>query len=466
MARSRAVGVGAFVIGGVLLFGVGLFLIGKRQMLFEDKVEFFADFSRLGGLQPGALVRVSGRDAGEVLEIYEPSSPKGKFLVKFEALEKLHPIIRTDSTASIQTEGIVGAKFLQIHAGSSEAPKALPGFTLSGIEPISVSDLLEKASSTIRLVNQAIDEARGEFEEIASSVADVAKEARKITHDVRDDVENTAAATSRFMDHADSIARDLNEGRGTIGKLIKDPSLYDSVSATAREVEQAARNARSTSAAVDRIVGDLDSKDVAESIKQTAQNINDTSQAIYEAVSKFSAKTGEKGIADNFGQILANAGEAMSDFAENMEALKRNWFFRGFFKNRGFYDLDEVSLAEYKDGRFAKGKERHRFWLEQPEMFNIGAGGSESLSDPGKQRLERIMGDMLHVAMSSPIMIEGYSTEGTVLDQFECSRKRAAIVRRYMIERFRLDPDYVGVMPMGKVERQGDGVAVVMFATR
>src|SRR4030095_3232318 len=74
MHRRRAAAVGAFVIGGVLLFGAGLFLIGDRRMLFSRTFAVYAEFANLAGLADGAKVRVAGMDAGEVETINVPSN--------------------------------------------------------------------------------------------------------------------------------------------------------------------------------------------------------------------------------------------------------------------------------------------------------------------------------------------------------------------------------------------------------
>jgi phospholipid/cholesterol/gamma-HCH transport system substrate-binding protein len=57
---ARLVGVGIFVLGGLLLFTLGLFMIGSRQMLFAKKFVLYTEFKKITGLQPGAIVRVSG----------------------------------------------------------------------------------------------------------------------------------------------------------------------------------------------------------------------------------------------------------------------------------------------------------------------------------------------------------------------------------------------------------------------
>ena len=79
MNRFRGALVGGFVIGGVLLFGAGLFLIGDRRLLFDRQFEINSTFGKVTGLQVGTRVRLAGLDAGEVLEIQIPSRPSDRF---------------------------------------------------------------------------------------------------------------------------------------------------------------------------------------------------------------------------------------------------------------------------------------------------------------------------------------------------------------------------------------------------
>src|SRR4029079_13251517 len=121
MNRSRAVAVGAFLIAGVLLFGAGLFLIGDRRMLFNRTFDVYSEFTNIAGLENGAKVRVGGMDAGQVDGIQVPAKPSARFRVKLRIREDLHPLIRVDSVSTIQTDGLVGNKFIQIEAGTDQA---------------------------------------------------------------------------------------------------------------------------------------------------------------------------------------------------------------------------------------------------------------------------------------------------------------------------------------------------------
>src|SRR5687768_1303750 len=114
MPKNRLAAVGVFVIGGLLLFAAGLFLIGDRRMLFADTLRVYAEFKQVAALDNGAKVRVAGVDAGEVEEIIVPAGPSDRFRVRMRVRADLRPLIRVDSVASIQNDGLVGNKFVQI----------------------------------------------------------------------------------------------------------------------------------------------------------------------------------------------------------------------------------------------------------------------------------------------------------------------------------------------------------------
>ena len=193
MIAKRAVGAGAFVLIGLLLFAVALFMIGDRRMLFERRFTVYTELSRLGQLEPGAPVRVAGAGAGEVIAIEPPSRPSEKFRVKMEVLETLHPIIRTDSVAVPQTEGLVGGVFLNIGAGTDQAPPVADGGTIPGREPFQISDLLEQANDTIMMIGDTVAALRVDAETAMKEVAGTAEDAHALLDTVKPDLEAIAA---------------------------------------------------------------------------------------------------------------------------------------------------------------------------------------------------------------------------------------------------------------------------------
>jgi phospholipid/cholesterol/gamma-HCH transport system substrate-binding protein len=167
---------------------------------------------------------------------------------------------------------------------------------------------------------------------------------------------------------------------------------------------------------------------------------------------------------------LAGAREAMADLSESSEALKRNFFFRGFFERRGYYDLDDIPVEEYRKGALEAADRRvARVWLKSDVLFAVDAQGQEVLTEDGKARLESAMSEFLKQPPDSPIVIEGYATAPTHDDRYIRSRRRATLVREYLVNRIQLDISRIGVMPLGSAAPGSpagdtwDGVAIALF---
>src|ERR1700730_7418835 len=80
--------VGVFVVAGLALLTIGLFMVGDRHQAFAKHMKYYAEFKDLDGLSQGAKVRVGGMDAGEVLAIEIPNSPAMRFRVELRIDEK------------------------------------------------------------------------------------------------------------------------------------------------------------------------------------------------------------------------------------------------------------------------------------------------------------------------------------------------------------------------------------------
>jgi phospholipid/cholesterol/gamma-HCH transport system substrate-binding protein len=111
---------------------VGLFLIGERRMLFASTVDGVAEFTRVSGLQTGRA-GPRERDAGRPRHRRSPCRQAPSSVPRaFAVRDDLHQLVRTDSVASIQTEGLVGGTYLAISAGSAAAEQLPDGGTIRG----------------------------------------------------------------------------------------------------------------------------------------------------------------------------------------------------------------------------------------------------------------------------------------------------------------------------------------------
>jgi phospholipid/cholesterol/gamma-HCH transport system substrate-binding protein len=449
MTRTRMALVGAFVIVGLGLFAAGLFLIADRRLLFAEQFEITATFGKVTGLQVGARVRVAGLDAGEVLEIAPPLRPSDRFRVRLRIRSDLQHLVRADSVPAIQTDGIVGNAFVQVAVGTESSPVVSDGDTVRGMDPIEFADLIQEGRNTFRVVATEVADLRGDVSTAIKALTGTAETATQVIDKVGGNVETLTATSAAAMrdaraavSEAQSVIADIRSGRGTIGRLVTDDKLYESVAGA--------------------------TQDVAESMR----NVRDMTERTRELVAGFAAPSGSaQQIATSLRNALTDIQEATADLAEGTEALKRNFLFRGFFRDRGFYDLDSVSREAYQAGALERDRTRIRIWIGANGLFTRDATtGSERLSEEGRRRIDSAMADLVRYPRESPLVIEGYSEGDAGEPAYLESVDRAEIVRDYLLARFRRQATVTDIMPMG-AEATGSpngnnrwsGVALAMF---
>ena len=444
MISAKTVGAGAFVVIGLLLFAAGLFLIGERRGLFERRFTVYTEFSRLGELESGAPVRVAGADAGEVTDIQIPRSPSEKFRVKMEVSEKLHPIIRTDSVAATQTEGLVGGVFVNIALGTDQAPRVADGGTIRGRDPFQISDLLQQASDTMMMIGDTVASLRGDAEKAVTEIAGTAEDAHMLLNTVKPDLEAIARNGNVISADTRELVAKINDGQGTVGKLVNDDELYRQL------------------------------KDVGKQAQDVMANLHQVSDEARRAIVDFRSKDGPaQGLFADMRATIGQAREATADLADNMEAMKHNFLLRGFFNKRGYYDLDAISPVEYRTGVLENGKRKAmRIWLKSSMLFEPGPDGTEVLSEGGRARIDSAMSTYLKYLPANPLVVEGYAPAPTIAERFRLSRRRAGIIRQYIVGKYEVPPQNAGFIGLGD-EAPGspdkdrwDGVSLTLFLDR
>ena len=449
MSSTRTAIVGAFVLGGLALFAAGLFLIGDRRLLFADQFEVSTALTKVSGLQVGTKVRVAGLDAGEVLEIRVPPVPSQPFLVRMRLREDLHHLVRTDSVCSVHTDGIVGSAFIQVSPGRDAAPIVAAGQTLEGRDMIEFADLIQEGRDTFRTVTREVIDLKGDVSEAIVAATEATRTVDAVILGTGGEIQAMMKTGTQAIEEvqqvladARRIVSDIKAGQGTVGQLITDDALYKRITGLAGEAEQTMANLQ---AITDRARTTFDSVTARDS---TAQQMIRTIQG-----------------------TLIEAQEVMADLSEGTEALKRNILFRGFFRNRGFFDLDAITRDAYLSGAL-EGDTRIalRVWIDAAGLFARDAEGIEQLTEAGRRRLDSAMADLARYPRESPLVVEGYAhvTDGGAAHLM--AAERAALVRDYLLSRFRRRATLTGVMAMGSQapgspsgDERWSGVALALF---
>jgi phospholipid/cholesterol/gamma-HCH transport system substrate-binding protein len=478
--RIHAWAIGLFLTLGIGLFTAILFLIGNRHDIFGKHVEFYAEFSDIGGLPRGAQVRVAGIEAGEVKGIEIPASPASKFRLKLQVRTNARGMIRTDSLVSIKTEGIVGDKYVFIREGTTAAAEAPDGSTLPSKEPFDLGAALEKGSALLDKSSALVDNLQGSVTDLHGRI-DVALDSvtKTVNHVdglvavVQPDIKKMAGNASQITETINAIVSDVNAGKGPVGLLLKDEATRKQLQATLSNAQQASLNLNDASARADRVLADVQSRELASKAQAILENVQAMSEQLNQTIKGALApdNMGEDG-ATNLRETLSNLNRGTANLADDTEALKHEFFFRGFFKKRGFYDLEQLSSADYLKACERQNSCGSRTWLDAANLFATGSNGTVQLDETGRHAIDSAVAPEVDSLLDHLVIVEGYSGTGTPDQQFVTSRRRADLVREYLEAHFHLVHSDVGIVPLRDKPPHGagrdtwNGVAIVLFDDR
>ncbi len=190
-----------FAVLGLAVYGASL--VARRHWQWQRTFQARAEFEKIGGLAVGDKVHVQGVDAGIVEAIEPPSRPGNPVVVRLRIDERLRPLVRSDATATIVTQGVVGTKALEITPGQSDAPLLADGGLLRSEAPTELGDILLDARSALKRLDTVAHSAEVGLTEL-----------------------NDIAATIR-------------QGKGTLGRLVKDEEAYERLVALSNRGERA-----------------------------------------------------------------------------------------------------------------------------------------------------------------------------------------------------------------------------------
>ena len=476
--------IGFFVIAGLVLFGLGMFLIGDRQKVFAHHREYYSEFINLAGLTKGSKVRVAGMDAGEVLAIGVPDSPSSRFRVKWRIDSKLAGLVRVDSVAVIGAEGVVGDTFLSIRPGTAQAAQAASESIIPGKEPTELSDLLMRgqtlltdADSMLHTTGGKVNVALDGVTTAVSNVNDIVvglKQGRgtagmlltdnELAGQIRNDLISTLSG-------AKDLVAGLQAGRGPMGMILRDEALARQIRDAVSNGQKATADLARASAQANALVADLNSRQIPQKAAEVMDNLNDATQKVRELMIDISQPdTRGMSAGANIRASLTNANTATANLADASEALKHNFLLRGFFRKRGYYNLADLSPEKYRvDTAFTRAS-NHRVWLPGSQLFQAGSGGKEELTPNGKAMIDSLLSENGDRIVRGPIVIEGYWNGATAGNQLQISETRAMAVRQYIQTRFELDGRDLGAVPLKNLPPRGadrttwDGVCIVVLA--
>ena len=337
-------------------------------------------------------------------------------------------------------------KFLLIHEGSDQDQEAVSGATLPAKEPIELSAVIAKMTGVMDQANAAIG-------------------------DIRTKADDTLDAIATTVNNANGIVTGVRNGKGTVGMLLDDQQ-------TATAVKNAAANLNQVTVQAKQVMSDFQSRDLFGKAEDTLNNAKDASRQLAQTSQQVSLtlndalgpdRSGENA-AQNIRETFSNINLATANVADDTEALKHEFFFRGFFKKRGFYSLKEVTPDQYRSNPYFNSQRNRRAWLNAADAFGKDSNGNEVLSAAGEQEIDQVIGTAKDSVIGQQIIVEGYSNQPSAADEMATSRSRSLIVAHYLERRFHLSAKNIGLMPLNATappssgKDSWDGACMVLLA--
>ena len=287
MSRSRIeIRVGIFVLIGLAILCTMIIMFGFQNVkLFKEAYDLTAVFNYTSGVVVGAPVHLAGVDIGKVTAIELSGDETNDVNLQLQIRKGV--VIRKDSRLLINSLGILGEKYLDFIPRTKTAEPLKEGDKIRGEEPVPLIDIMTETLSLVsdfrkvfedifdpatkenvkkiihnleNLTNEETqksfketlknissltgDETRKRFDSILTQLDETTSSMQALIHDHREDLKTIIDRWKTISESVESITLNLNESKGTLGLLVNNPALHESLSKTLTNLNEWITNVR------------------------------------------------------------------------------------------------------------------------------------------------------------------------------------------------------------------------------
>ena len=305
---------GLFVTAGLVILVVSLYFVGSKKNLFGDTFKLYVEFRDINGLKKGNNVRYGGIDIGSVDDIIIVNDTTIKIEMVLES--QMKSLIKKDSEAGIGTDGLMGDKLINIHAGSPGAETIAEGDVIRAQESIDTDEMLRTlqftnnnvaiVSANLKSLTETINKSKGTLYTVLMDTT-----LSEQIHRALQNIENASRQLSDLGSDLSAAGNDLQDGKGLLGTLLKDSSV--------------ASDFKSTMASI---------KTSGEQLNAATQNMQVMMETAAHGNGSLNMLLSDTSIANNFRNAIQNIDSSSVKLNENLEALQHSWLLRGYFKKQ------------------------------------------------------------------------------------------------------------------------------------
>jgi phospholipid/cholesterol/gamma-HCH transport system substrate-binding protein len=306
---------GMFVAGGLALFILAIFIIGKQKNLFNPVFKLTTTFYNVSGLQVGNNIRFSGINVGTVdnISIINDSTVRVDMLIRKEVQQ----FIKSDCKVAIGSEGLIGDRLLIITQGTTDAALAKDGQQLASTEPVETDAII----ASLQVTSASVEVITAQLAEVMTNV---------------------------------------NSGKGTLGRLIQDSTIAEDINQTILNFKESSTRLNETMETSRQNVADIMS-----SLKITTDNTAGITKQLEKSMIEINEGNGTLGrliydttIANNIDSTIYNLNKTTEGLNATIDAFQHSLLMRGMFKKKAA--ADESKKAEAAEQEAARQKELNK----------------------------------------------------------------------------------------------------------
>jgi phospholipid/cholesterol/gamma-HCH transport system substrate-binding protein len=332
--------VGSVVVAASIALGALIVLMNSTGGLFTPTILIKSYFPDASGLRPGAPVRLSGVDIGNVKRIrIVPGHPLTPGEVTMKINTKYNFLLRKDSQTILTTAGVLGETYINIDSSHATGAQISDGDVLSTKEQPGYDDVVRAANSSLQNMDillkrmdriiayvesgqgsvgkliydptlyNRVNATVAEFQTLMNNVTSGQGSLGKLISN--DDLYNKANAS---LDKINKMLDDVEAGQGTAGKLLKDSSLYNNANQTVANVKQFTADINAGKGALGMMTKD----------QAFAEKLQNTMNRLSNLADKLDSGNGSAAMFIRDPALYDNTNKLLSDTRELITAIRKN----------------------------------------------------------------------------------------------------------------------------------------------
>ncbi len=311
---KRNVSVGLFIFLGLLIFIVGIFVLGGQQKSFVKSLRINAVFNDVGGLKPGNNVWFSGVKIGTVKTIKFFGSSQVEVSMSIE--ESAQHYIRKDASAKLSSDGLIGNKIIVLLGGNPKTAEIENGDILHVQKDLSTDDIMK----TFQENNENLIGITSNFKKLSADMVKGKGTAGALLADstlansfraIVMNLQKTTSTSAALAGQLKAFSSKLNTKGGLADKMLTDTSVFNKLSATAEQLKQTSAKASA----------------ITDNFSKASSKLNSSDNAI-------GLLLNDPKTADQVKATMGNLQEGSQKLNDDLEALQHNFLLRGFFKKK------------------------------------------------------------------------------------------------------------------------------------